>query len=311
VTETLKIEARDRVRGCSALAKIRPQRHAILAVFLAYLSVCICLRAQPITGSYAETEVPVAGTNSQSGPASAGSTNNMDYNGLTILWVDRSQAHTTFGLNSAYADSMFTYSDFPEGNPAASNAAAIATASYILSWSTLDHSSSGNILSLSLSGNGSVSGLHLGLFQFHYGTPYIIQSSLSLYANYTGYYSANHAVANSVWSDTFTIHGQPDGVFGLAGFGLDLNGSISSSSVEGPPLPGSAPTTPTRIDLVTANFTNGASLDYVFLPDGATLATDPDFPAIVTTPEPSAAALVLFCGTALVLHRRCQRRQGC
>jgi hypothetical protein len=226
----------------------------------------------------------------------------MDAGGFSLLWLDRSQGQTSFGVNRAYAYSSFIYSD-AAGVYDPSQATPTATASYVLSWSSLDHSSSGTILSLSLSGNGSVSGLHLGSFQFQYGTPYVIQSSLSVYASYDG---SAHASAESDWSDTFTIHGQPDGTLGLAGFDVNLNGSVSSSSTEGPPISyGSYPTTPTSVNVLTADFTDGASVDYVFLPFGASLTTSPGFPASVITPEPSAATLLLLSAVALLYRRRC------
>jgi hypothetical protein len=218
-------------------------------------------------------------------------------------WLEQSQARTSFGSNNAYASSLYAYSDDPGIHPRPESPT--ATASYVLSWSTLDHSSSGNILNLSLSlsalsGSNWVTGLQFGSFQFQYGTPYIIQSSLSVYSALSS--TSRYALANSVWSDTFTIHGQPDGSSGIAGFDVNLNGSVSASSTNGAPRH-NFPGYPSTIDVITADFSNGASLDYVFLPSGASLSADSGFPAIVT-PEPSAAALLLFSASALFLRRR-------
>jgi hypothetical protein len=132
-------------------------------------------------------------------------------------------------LNGAYASSVCSYST--ASYPFTPNLT--MTASYVLSWSTLDHSSSGNILNISLSGsNSSISLLQLGSFQFQYGTPYIIQSSLSVRASCD---AVGYALANSVWSDTFAFQGQPQGTSGIAGFDVDLNGSFSSISTNAPP----------------------------------------------------------------------------
>jgi len=280
---------------------MRRQSRAVLGLFLGCLSLCLSdLHAQPVTSAYGAGDAwgSYMGSQSQSNATLVNLIVSGDFSSGAPVWYNRAQAQTGFGSNGAYATSWYTYS--ADYNPFAPNPT--ATASYVLSWSTLDHSSSGNILNLSfsLSGNSSISGLQLGSFQFQYGTPYIIQSSLSVY---TSYNSVGYALANSVWSDTFTIQGQPGGASGVAGFDVDLNGSISSISSNGPPFI-NFPAYPSVHELLTADFSNGASLDNVFLPPGASLTTDSGFPAIVTTPEPSAAALLLFSASALLLQRR-------
>jgi hypothetical protein len=300
VTQKPRIGAQAPDRGSSFGCH---RTRAVLGLFLAYLFLCSsALHAQPVTSTYSEVQTFEDPTMSHSGPSFASCTNWEDTSSNSENWFDRSQAQASFGLNRAYSDSEYFYTETPYVSP--ETAHPTATASYTLNWSTLDHSSSGNILSLSLSlsslpGSNWITGLHLGSFQFQYGTQYIIQSSLSVYASYS---FGGHALANSVWSDTFSIHGQPNGTSGVAGFDVDLNGYLSSSTSEGPPI-FNFPQYPGEYNELTADFSNGASLDYVFLPDGASLTTDSGFPAIVT-PEPSAAAFLLLTGCGMLLRRR-------
>jgi hypothetical protein len=230
VTETLRIEAPDAGRGGSYSAfdaKIGRRSRAVLGVFLGCLSLCLyALHAQPVTSAYVEVEATFT-SGSRSNTTLADLFASMDTSSSSEVWFDRAQAQTSFGLNSAYASSQYTYTTISYVHPLTPHPT--ATASYILSWSTLDHSASGNILSLSLSlsslsGSNWISGLQFGSFQFQYGTPYIIQSSLSVVASFDGggpnglASTSGYGLAKSLWSDTFTIHGQPDGTSGVAGF---------------------------------------------------------------------------------------------
>jgi hypothetical protein len=307
VIQKLRVGAHDSDRA-SSYFRLRLSR-AVLILFLVCSSVCISdLHAQPVTSAYGSIGVwgPSGGT-SQSNATLVDWSGSGDFSSGSPYWYSRARSQTSFGLNSAYATSGCNYStaDYPfTPNPT-------LTASYLLSWSTLDHSSSGNILNISLSSSNSfslplsnsvsTSGLHLGSFQFQYGTPYIIQSSLTVRASTD---AVGYGLAKSVWSDTFTFQGQPQGTSGIAGFDVDLSGSFSSIATNSPPYH-TWPTYPGVRELLTADFSNGASLDYIFLPTGASLTADPGFPGIVTTPEPSAAALLSLGGCRLLLRRRC------
>jgi hypothetical protein len=287
---------------------MRHRSRAVFPVFLACFSLCLsALHAQPVTSAYGAIGVwgPAGGT-SRSNATLVDYSGSGDFGSGSPGWLSRTRAQTSFGSNGAFASSDCGYST--ASYPFTPNLT--TTASYVLSWSTLDHSSSGNILNISLSSSNSIeipssnsvsiSGLYLGSFQFQYDTPYIIQSSLSVRASCD---AVGYALANSVWSDTFTIHGQPAGALGVAGFGVDLNGSFSSISSNTPPYhlwPGY----PGVNKILTADFSNGANLDYVILPTGASLSTDSGFPAIVATPEPSTAALLLLAGCGSWLRRR-------
>jgi hypothetical protein len=301
MTRTSRIEAHD---SHSAF------RHKllVLAVLIGCFSIGLsALHAQPVTSAYGEVGVwgPSGGT-SRSNATFVDYSGSGDFSSGSPFWYSHTRSQTGFGSNSAYASSGCNYStaDYPfTPNPT-------LTASYVLSRSTLDHSSSGNILNISLSSSNSFSlplsnsvsfsGLHLGSFQFQYGTPYVIQSSLTVRASTD---AVGYGLAKSVWSDTFTFQGQPEGTSGIAGFDVDLSGSFSAMATNSPPYR-TWPTYPGVKELLTADFSNGASLDYIFLPAGASLTTDPGLPAIVTTPEPSAAGFLLLAGCGLLLRRR-------
>jgi len=108
---------------------------------------------------------------------------------------------------------------------------ATTDASYALTWS--DGVASGNIVG-PLGGN-PVFGNQGGTLQFVYGTSYTIQSSLTAEASaYNKGANGADASAKSVWTDTFTFHGQPDGSAGVAFFMTTLGGSFKTESILGP-----------------------------------------------------------------------------
>src|SRR5262249_2576011 len=149
MTRTSGIEAHD---GHFAFGKKLRHQSAVLAVFLGCLLIGLsALRAQPITSAYSEVHVPLGMPlpASQSNSVQTSLVAGQDTSSNSQIWGDSSRARTSFGFNSAYAESDLTYIGQPGFNPGPTSA--VATASCVLSWSTLDHSSSGNILNLSLS----------------------------------------------------------------------------------------------------------------------------------------------------------------
>lgn len=184
-------------------------------------------------------------------------------------WITQSHdsADAYFGNNGVHFD--FEY-DSLMFDPDPNYATIECQASYNLSWFSPNNNESGEIINWSLSTVNSIHGQLIGTFEFLYGMPYEINSSLSICASCGGVGSAGgSADVNSVWEDVFTFFGKPEGTEGIASLCINMNGSISSDkSVEDSVEYGWMWEGPWSVTKYIADFSNGATWDTIILPKG-------------------------------------------
>lgn len=206
-----------------------------------------------------------------------------DFSSGFSVWNSSGNAKTMFGINSLCAETEYAYA-VGYGNPAYSDNPG-ASASFNLNWSAENGSQSGTIVSAELGLGNSVNGQYIGSLSFVYGTAYTVQSVL----NVTASYSNSTTQAQSLWDDTFTFVGEPNGTLGTATFTVSLDGSIGeqTSQYKGPSAAGLV--TFDQIALI-ANFNGGASVSSIALPQGTSIEAASG--TIYPTPEPSTFSLV-------------------
>jgi hypothetical protein len=262
----------------------------LLAIYL-MIGALVCANAtgQPYTSAMVSGDA-YAGSYSQSNSDSANGSTSGDFSSGYSQWNSRAQANSMFGFNSLYAQTSYAYA-VGYGNPSYGNSPS-ASASYTFDWSTGGGSQSGTIINVNLGLGGSLNGEYVGSFSFVYGTQYNMQSLMIVNSSFP--YTSGQA--NSIWDDTFTFSGQPNGTVGTAMFTISLAGSIFEQDTqysEGG----------MNFDQVTltANFDNGAALSSIDLPPDTTIEASSG--TIYGTPEPSTFALIAVGLGGIWLYR--------
>ena len=255
-----------------------------------------CANGQPYTSATVSGDA-FAGVYAQSNSNEANGFTSGDFSSGFSVWTSGAQADSTFGANSLYTETSYAY-EVGYGDPSYGTNPA-ASASYSLNWSTAGGIQSGTIVSEELGLGGSIDGQYAGSFSFVYGTPYNIQSLLTVGASFTDAASQ----ADSIWDDTFTFVGQPDGTTGTATFTVSLDGSISEQESQYS-ITNLLGILNFNEVMVTDDFNNGASLAGISLPPNTSI--DVASGTIYGTPEPSTFALI---GTGLGSLYLCRSRR--
>lgn len=239
-----------------------------------------------------------AGKYSQSNSGYATGSTTGDYASGFSQWASQGNANSGFGLNGLYVQTKYSYA-VGYGNPAYGNNPS-AMASYSLVWSANGGSQSGTIISAALGLGATINSPYVGTFSFVYGTPYSIQSKLTVNSSFPN--SASDA--NSMWDDTFTFQGQPNGTVGNATFTVLLNGSLSEQNGQSK---GMTPAGFVNFDdiMLTANFNDGAMLSSLSLPANSSIMCASG--TIYPTPEPST--LTFLCMSLVGLGLRWFKRK--
>ena len=178
------------------------------------------------------------------------------------------------------------------------------SAAYTLTWSTADNSQSGSIISVEAGLGETINGLYTGEFSFVYGTTYNIEGSLGVNASNASWSSA---AASSLWDDTITFLGQPDGAMGDATFTVLLNGSITQQQSQYSSYNGFYHYDQSEI---IGDFSGGAELSSIVLPERTSIlaASGTLYPVSETfapafIPEPGPASLLGLGLGGLWLYR--------
>lgn len=252
--------------------------------FIASVLSCASAFGQPSTEAsvyvYADPSIP----DSQSDPHSASGFESQDTSSNFGIWDSSARANTTFGFNSAYADSAYSY-ETTYGFPVQVNEFA-ASASYSLNWCTTDNSQSGTLISVESGPGDSINGQYAGAFSFVYGTPYNIQSLLGVNSSYGGL--KTYGAASSMWTDTITFLGQPDGTAGVSTFTVSLSGSITELESQFTWQSGSFLYSYDRTE-IAGDFSGDATLSDLALPEGT--AIEAASGTIYPVPEPGTLNL--------------------
>lgn len=269
--------------------------HNIL-VFPCVMAVLSCANVfgQPYTFSKVSGNA-YQGAFSQANSHNANGSTSGDFSSGFNVWRSGAQADSTFGFNSISAETSYAY-EVGYGSPAYGDDPA-ASASYSLDWSIAGSSQCGTIVSAELGLGGSLAGQYAGSFSFVYGTTYDIESLLTVDTSNT---YAN-SQAKSVWDDTFTFSGQPNGTIGTAIFTVSLDGSISEEDSQYSISNLLGVFNYNEVTL-NANFDNGADLSSIDLPAN-TIINDASG-NIYETPEPSTVTFIGMGLGGLILYRR-------
>ncbi|HUA38741.1 MAG TPA: PEP-CTERM sorting domain-containing protein [Candidatus Sulfopaludibacter sp.] len=254
----------------------------LVAQFFVGVLFCASVFGQPYTSGTVSGSA-FAGNYSQSNPSHASGFTDGDFSTGFSVWDSSAQANSMFGFNGAYAEASYAYA-VGYGDPSFGDNPG-GSASYSLSWSTADNSQSGTIISVEAGLGDSVNGLYTGTFSFVYGTPYNIEGLLGVNVSYP--YAT--ATATSIWDDTITFLGQPDGTAGNATFTISLTGSYTMvpSQYVGPSAAGLVSFDK---DELVGDFTGGAVLSNIELPENASILAASG--TIYPVPEPGTFGLL-------------------
>ncbi len=134
-------------------------------------------------------------------------------------------ASSAFAVASFFSNGVRVASDISAPADRFVPGPAGVSASYELSWA--NNGASGDIIGPF--GGPFLIGKHSSSLPFVYGTPYVITSLLTAGSSASILNGAG-ASASSLWADTFTFLGQPDGTPGSATFRVNLSGSLTSAT---------------------------------------------------------------------------------
>lgn len=276
-------------------------RYVLAVQFIMGVLLCASAFGQPTTEASVTEVTAVAVPYSQSDSHSASGGSYQDTSDNSVIWGGTAQADSTFGFNSASADVSYNYDQTLYGVRTETGWA--ASASFNLNWSTADNSQSGIIISVQSGLGDSISGQYTGVFSFVYGMPYNIQSLLGVSASYP----LAAATASSMWADTITFLGQPDGYAGSATFVVSLSGSITEPQSQSVFQYAGAPATYDQTSVV-GDFSGGAVLSSIELPDGSSIEDASGF--VYPVPEPGTFSLLGLGLGGLWLRRSKSKTQA-